>query len=55
MPIDQVGTRAIPRLDLGAAIEEYVQNAGDFIGTKLFPIFKTPQKAANFSAISRES
>ena len=55
MPVDQVGIRATPRLDLGAALEEYVQNAGDFIGTKLFPIFKTPQKAANFSAITRES
>jgi hypothetical protein len=55
MGVDQVGIRAIPRLDLGAAIEEYVQNSDDFIGTKLFPIFKTPQKAANFSAITRES
>jgi hypothetical protein len=55
MGVDQVGVRATPRLDLGAAIEEYVQNAGDFIGTRLFPIFKTPQKAANFSAITRES
>ncbi|MGE0267885.1 MAG: hypothetical protein AB7S78_05480 [Candidatus Omnitrophota bacterium] len=55
MGVDQVGVRATPRLDLGAAIEEYVQDAGDFIGTRLFPIFKTPQKAANFSAITRES
>ncbi len=55
MGIDQSGARATPRLDLGAALEEYVQNAGDFIGTKLFPIFKTPQKAANFSAITRET
>jgi len=55
MGVDQSGVRATPRLDLGAAIEEYVQDAGDFIGTRLFPIFKTPQKAANFSAITRES
>lgn len=55
MGVDQVGVRAVPRLDLGAAIEEYVQDAGDFIGTRLFPLFKTPQKAANFSAITRES
>jgi hypothetical protein len=55
MGVDQSGVRATPRLDLGAAIEEYVQDAGDFIGTRLFPIFKTPQKAANFSAITRET
>ncbi len=55
MGVDYQGTRAKPRLDLGAAMMEYIQNESDFIGTKLFPIFKTPLKGASFSAITRES
>ncbi len=53
--MDQVGTRATPRLDLGAAMLEYVEQPEEFITTKVLPIFKTPKKKANYPAITRES
>ncbi len=55
MGIDYSGARATPRLDLGAAIMEFVDQAGDYIGTRLFPVFKASLKSAKFSAITRET
>lgn len=53
--MEQSGTRANPRLDLGAAFMEFIVQPGMFIGTRALPIFKTSQKAAYFPAITRES
>ena len=53
--IDYSGQRAVPRLDLGAAVLELIQQDSDFIGTKIFPIFRSPLKKAVFSAITRET
>lgn len=49
------GTYSKPRLDLGAAVMEFIDNAGDWIGVKAAPIFKTAVKAGSYSAITRES
>lgn len=54
MGVQYSGTRAIPRLDLGAAMMEYMESQNEFIGTRVLPIFKTQVKEAAFSAISRE-
>jgi len=51
----QVGQRATPRLDLGAAFMQYMQNNNDFIGLNVFPIFGSQLMAAYFPAITRES
>ena len=53
--IDYSGVKAVPRLDLGAAVLELIQQDSDFIGTKVFPIFRSPLKKANYSAITRET
>lgn len=52
---DYQGTRAVPRLELGEAALEFIQNADEFIGTRVLPIFKTMKKASIFPAITRES
>lgn len=52
---NQSGTYATPRLDLGAAYMEIVEQPGERIGTRLLPIFKSMKQAASFSAITRES
>lgn len=49
------GTYAAPRLDLGVALKEHLSDMSEFIGLKALPIFRTPKKAASFSAITRES
>lgn len=43
------------RLELGAALLEFIQEDNDFIGTKIFPVFKSQEKKANFPAITRET
>lgn len=53
--IVQSGSIATPRLDLGAALMEFIDNQSDFIGTKVFPIFKSKVKSAYYSAITRET
>ena len=53
--IDQSGTRGTPRLELGQALLEFLQQENEFIGNRIFPIFPSPLKAANYSAITRES
>jgi len=53
--IDYSGSRATPRLDLGAAVMEFMQQDSDYIGTKVFPVFPTKVKKATFPAITRET
>jgi len=54
MGIEQVGTRTTPRLDLGAAVLEFILKRSEFIGLLALPIFETQKKAAVFQAITRE-
>lgn len=55
MGVDYFGSRATPRMDLGAAVMEYVEQANEFIGTQVLPIFKTQKQKSVFPAITRES
>ena len=52
---DYLGTRAVPREDLGEALLEYDGNARDFIGTQILPEFKVAEQAAKFSKHTRQS
>lgn len=54
MPGIDYGTYAIPRLDLGQAMNEWV-GPSLFIAPEVLPIFGTPQESATFSKITRES
>lgn len=54
MGIQQSGTRSTPRLDLGAAVMEFIDQQSTFIGIKVAPIFKSPIKKGVFNAITRE-
>ncbi len=55
MGVEYQGTRAVPRLELGVAALEYIQQQDEFIGTRVLPIFGTKKKASIFPAITRES
>lgn len=55
MGILHEGAYGSPRLDLGEAVLEYMLQQDEFIGTKVFPIFRTQRKAAEFTAITIES
>ena len=55
MSVDYSGSRAVPRLDLGAAVYEFADQSDEFVGTRLFPVFKAPLKTAKFSAITRDT
>lgn len=55
MGIEYQGTRATPRMDLGVAVMEYVEQANEFIGTQILPLFKTQKQKSVFPAITRES
>ena len=44
MGVDYQGQRAVPRMDLGVAMMEYVEQENEFIGTKILPIFRTKKK-----------
>lgn len=55
MGVEYSGTHAKPRLELGVAVMEYVEQAKEFIGSVCLPIFKTKKKESSFSAITRES
>ncbi len=55
MGVEYQGTRAVPRLELGVAALEFIQQQDEFIGTKALPIFQTRKKASIFPAITRES
>lgn len=54
MGIQQSGSRATPRLDLGAAVMEFIDQQKNFIGIQVAPVFKSPIKKATFNAITRE-
>ncbi len=55
MGVEYSGTRATPRMDLGVAVMEYVEQENEFIGTQILPIFKTQKQKSVFPAITRES
>lgn len=55
MGIEQVGTRTVPRMDLGQAVLEFIIKRGDLIGLQALPLFESQLKAAVFNAITRES
>ena len=55
MGVEYQGTRATPRMDLGVAMMEYIEQAGEFIGTNVLPIFRTQKQKSIFPAITRES
>jgi hypothetical protein len=55
MGIVHSGSYGSPRLDLGEAMMEFIINANEFIGTRVWPWFKTSRKKASFSVITRES
>lgn len=55
MGVEYQGTRATPRMDLGVAMMEYIEQAGEFIGTNVLPIFRTQKQKSVFPAITRES
>lgn len=49
------GDYGTPRLELGAAVMEFMQTQEEFVGSQVLPIFNTPKKKATFPAITRES
>ena len=51
----QSGTRAVARVDLGAAFMEFMFKQEMFIGTKCLPILGVGDQAGYFDAITRES
>lgn len=55
MAVNYSGTHATPRMELGVAVMEYVEQQDEFIGTKALPIFRTAKDASVYSAITRES
>lgn len=55
MGVDYKGTKGVPRMDLGIAVMEYVEEAEEFIGTKVLPIFRTKKKESTYPVITRES
>lgn len=55
MATNYSGTYAAPRLDLGVAFMEHLADMKEFIGSQCLPFFKTPKRAASFSAITRET
>lgn len=55
MGVDYSGARATPRMDLGVAVMEYIEQENEFIGTKVLPIFRTQKQKSVFPAITRES
>lgn len=48
------GTHATPRLELGVAMREYMQQADEFIGAKVLPGIPVSKKTSTFSKIERE-
>ena len=55
MGVDYSGSRAVPRADLGEAVQEFTQQQNEFIGTQVLPIFPTKKKSSIYPAITRES
>lgn len=55
MAINQSGSYANPRLDLGIPLFEFQQQNDEFIGLKASPLMPVSRKAATYPAITRES
>lgn len=55
MGVNYSGSYAAPRLDLGVAFMEHQADLKEFIGSKVLPFFRTPKRAATYSAITRET
>ncbi len=55
MGIDQSGVRTTPRLDLGVAVMEFMEQRAGLIGASVLPVFGTKKRDAIFNAITRES
>jgi hypothetical protein len=55
MSIQQSGSYANPRLDLGIPLMEFMQSNDEFIGLKVAPLIGVDRKAAVYPAITRES
>lgn len=53
--VNYSGSYASPRLDLGQAFMEHAADLKEFVGLQILPIFKTPKRAAAFSALTRET
>lgn len=51
----QKGTLATPRLDLGAALEEYPLAPQGLIGLQALPVFPTPKREGQYNTVTRES
>jgi len=48
------GTHAAPRIELGVAMREFIQQADEFIGHRVLPGLMVPKKTAYFSKLERE-
>jgi len=48
MGVDYLATRAVPRLELGEAAMEYIQQQDEFIGAQVLPIFRRRKKRLSF-------
>jgi len=55
MSIQQSGSYANPRLDLGIPLMEFMQSNDEFIGLAVSPLIGVDRKAATYPAITRES
>ncbi len=53
--VNYSGTRAIPRLDLGLAFMEWMEQKGDFIGRDILAPLPVAEQAASFSRLTAES
>lgn len=53
--VEQSGSPATPRLDIGEALLGYAMNPDDFIGTQVFASAKSDRKSGQFQKITRES
>jgi hypothetical protein len=55
MSINQTGTYAVPRLEVGEPLMEYMANEDTFIAGKVAPIWNSRVKSGKYAAITRES
>lgn len=55
MGIEQSGSPAVPRLDIGEALLEYTLLPDEFIGTRAFASARSDTKKGEFNKITRES
>ncbi len=54
--VNYSGTRAMPRIELGVAMQEFMDDPQNgFIGTGVAPIFRTKKRDGKYPAVTRES